>query len=79
MIATIHQPSTLIFREMGHLYLLNAGARVYSGLANNIVPYMESIGVTLNYRMNPADFFMLEISKLKERSGYVTPLNSDNF
>lgn len=40
---------------------------------------MESIGIQLNYRMNPADFFMLEISKLKENSGYITPLNSENF
>ena len=67
VIATIHQPSTLIFREMGHLYLLNSGNRVYSGFASNIVPYMESLGISLNYHMNPADFFMLEISKLKGR------------
>ena len=40
---------------------------------------MEKIGIQLNYRMNPADFFMLEISKLKENSGYNTPLNRENF
>jgi hypothetical protein len=64
---------------MDKLYLLCAGKRIYSGEAAAIVPYMESIGIELNYRMNPADFFMLEISKLKERSGYNTPLNSENF
>lgn len=64
---------------MDQLYLLCAGKRIYGGQASAIVPYMESIGIQLNYRMNPADFFMLEISKLKEKSGYNTPLNSKNF
>jgi ATP-binding cassette subfamily G (WHITE) protein 2 len=79
VIATIHQPSTLIFREMDRLYLLNAGTRIFDGPAADVVPYMETVRVNVNYRMNPADFFMLEISNLKERTGYVTPLNSDNF
>ena len=29
--------------------------------------------------MNPADFFMLEISAMKEQEGYKTPLNSTNY
>lgn len=35
---------------------------MYQGKAKNVVPYMERIGVKINKRMNPADFFMLEIS-----------------
>lgn len=59
IIATIHQPSTLIFQSMDKLYLLKAGECLYNGPANKIVSYMEEIGVSVNYRMNPADFFML--------------------
>jgi ABC-type multidrug transport system ATPase subunit len=75
VIATIHQPSTLIFQEMDELYLLKGGECIYNGKANKIVSYMESLGVEVNYRMNPADFFMMEVSSLKEQSGYKTPLN----
>lgn len=78
IIATIHQPSTLIFQEMDELYLLKAGECIYSGKANKIVPYMESLGINVNYHMNPADFFMLEVSSLKEQSGYKTSLNREN-
>jgi ABC-type multidrug transport system ATPase subunit len=77
--ATIHQPSTLIFQVMDQLYLLKGGKRIYSGKSSSIVPYMERIGVKVDYRMNPADFFMLEISSLREQSGYSTPLNSENY
>jgi hypothetical protein len=28
--------------------------------------------------MNPADFFMMEISQFKEKNGYSTALNSSN-
>lgn len=49
---------------------------MYQGLANNIVPYMEKLGVRVDYRMNPADFFMMEISQFKEQNGYATALNS---
>jgi hypothetical protein len=40
---------------------------------------MEELHIRVNYRMNPADFFMLEISTMKELEGYVTPLNSEAF
>ena len=78
IIATIHQPSTLIFQEMDQLYLLKAGECIYTGKANKIVSYMESLGINVNYKMNPADFFMLEVSSLKEQTGYRTFLNLDN-
>jgi ABC-type multidrug transport system ATPase subunit len=59
VITTIHQPSTLMFRAMDRLYLLKEGRRIYDGKAGQIVPYMESLEIKVNYRMNPADFFML--------------------
>ena len=62
IITTIHQPSTLIFNELKSLLLLSKGETVSQGKAKDIVPYMERIGVSVNKKMNPADFFMLEIS-----------------
>jgi len=41
IIATIHQPSTLIFQNMDKLYLLKRGQCVYNGPADKIVSYME--------------------------------------
>jgi hypothetical protein len=78
ILATTHQPSTLMFQEMDELYLLKGGECIYSGKANRIVHYMESLKIEVNYRMNPADFFMLEISTLKELEDYKTPLNHEN-
>lgn len=62
IITTIHQPSSLIFQQMDQLLLLKNGETVYQGQASSIVPYMKHIGVNINLRMNPADFFMMEIS-----------------
>lgn len=59
IIATIHQPSTLMFQEMDKLMLLGKGKTLYMGPAKEIVPYMKSIGIQVNLHMNPADFFML--------------------
>ena len=58
IIATIHQPSTLMFQNMDRLYLLKRGECIYDGLARNIVGYMQSLEIQVDYRMNPADFFM---------------------
>ena len=41
IIATIHQPSTLMFQAMDKLYLIKSGECIYSGPASQIVPYME--------------------------------------
>ncbi len=65
MIATLHQPSSLMFQNLDLLYLIKDGRCVYNGKANQIIDYMARIGININYRMNPADFFMLEISKMK--------------
>ena len=76
MIATIHQPSTLMFQQMDHLYVLKSGMCVYNDKANHIIEYMkDDLGIKIDSRMNPADFFMFEISVHKENLGYFSPLN----
>jgi ABC-type multidrug transport system ATPase subunit len=40
IVATIHQPSTLMFKQMDKLYLLKRGETIYDGSAQQIIPYM---------------------------------------
>lgn len=42
------------------------GECVYNGRADKIIEYMTRLKIKINYRMNPADFFMLEMSRMKE-------------
>ena len=65
IITTLHQPSSLMFQSLDLLYLVKSGECVYNGRADKIVDYMTKIGITINYRMNPADFFMMELSQAK--------------
>ena len=51
---------------------------MYHGQASGVIGYMERLGIKVDYRLNPADFFMLEMSTLKEEQGYVTPLTAEN-
>jgi len=64
-----------MFQTMDKLYLLKSGQCIYNGPAKDIVKYMEELSIVVDYRMNPADFVMLEISTLKECQGYESPLN----
>ena len=61
---------------MENLLLLSKGETVYQGRARDIVPYMEKIGVKVNKRMNPADFFMLEIQEKWKSGAKATPMTS---
>lgn len=75
IIATIHQPSTLMYQQMNRLYLIKSGCLLYDGKAAEIVPYMENIGVIVDRRMNPMDFVMMEISEWKAKEGFRTKMS----
>ncbi|EQC27530.1 hypothetical protein SDRG_14590 [Saprolegnia diclina VS20] len=64
VLATMHQPSSQIFRRFDALYLLSHGQLVYAGQAAAAVDYFGSIGVHCPAYMNPADFFMQEIARV---------------
>lgn len=76
MIATIHQPSTLMFQNFDKLIVLKKGQTVYHDEASKIVSYMQNLDIKVDYRMNPADFFMLELSQYKESEGHKTKMNA---
>ena len=64
---------------METLLLLSKGETIFQGKAQKIIPYMEKIGVKINKKMNPADFFMMQVSEYKKMKGYITPMNADTF
>ena len=59
IIATIHQPSSQIYRMFDNLLLLADGHTVYFGPAANMVTYFESLGYPFMPLYNPADFMSL--------------------
>ncbi|KAJ1941117.1 (ABC) transporter, partial [Linderina pennispora] len=56
VICTIHQPRTDIFSMFDRLIILAAGQMCYSGPANTMVQYLESIGHPVPEGYNIADF-----------------------
>ncbi|KAH9642941.1 hypothetical protein HF086_011298 [Spodoptera exigua] len=58
LIATIHQPSALIFEKIDTVYCLQAGMTLYNGPRSSLVPALASAGMTCPPYHNPADFLM---------------------
>jgi|GEM_PF-3370854 len=55
---TIHQPRADIFSLFDKLLLIKFGRTMYFGDINGIFPYFESLGVKVDYSVNPADFIV---------------------
>ncbi|KAL8518335.1 hypothetical protein ACS0TY_009636 [Phlomoides rotata] len=59
VVATIHQPSSRLFRMFDKLIVLSDGCPIYSGVANGAMDYFASIGYVPAFNlMNPADFLL---------------------
>lgn len=56
LIATIHQPSALIFEKIDTVYCLEEGRTLYSGPRASLVPALDSAGLRCPPYHNPADF-----------------------
>ena len=54
-----------MFQNFDKLMVLHKGKQVYLDEASKVVAYMERLSIKVDYRMNPADFLMLEISSYK--------------
>ena len=61
-----------MFQNFDKLMILKNGKQIYFDHSKNVVSYMENLGVNVDYRMNPADFFMLELSSFQEEKGHKT-------
>merc|ERR1711907_249651 len=58
IITTIHQPSSRIYQMLDKLLLLGLGHLLYFGDASDAADYFATIGYTMPYGMNPADYFL---------------------
>jgi ATP-binding cassette subfamily G (WHITE) protein 2 len=59
IIFTIHQPSFLLYSLLSRVIVLNAGETIYQGNADQVAPYLQSLGITLSKTSTICDFFML--------------------
>ncbi|CAB3223271.1 unnamed protein product [Arctia plantaginis] len=58
LVATIHQPSALLFEKIDTVYCLEEGRTLYSGPRASLIPALASAGLTCPPYHNPADFLM---------------------
>lgn len=58
IICTIHTPSAKLFEMFDKVFVLADGQCAYQGTTNNIVPFINSIGLSCPLTYNPADFII---------------------
>merc|ERR1719398_8355 len=58
IITTIHEPSSRIYQMLDKLLLLGLGHLLFFGDASDAADYFATIGYTMPYGMNPADYFL---------------------
>ncbi|XP_032591986.1 ATP-binding cassette sub-family G member 1 isoform X2 [Drosophila grimshawi] len=58
IICSMHTPSAKIFEMIDKVYVLAEGQCIYQGSGENIVPYMNHIGLSCPLTYNPADFII---------------------
>lgn len=58
LVATIHQPSALLFEKIDSIYCLSEGRTLYKGPRRHLLPALASAGLRCPPYHNPADFLM---------------------
>ena len=75
IVTTIHQPSSRIYQMLDKLLLMGQGHLLFYGDASAATDYFATIGYTMPYGMNPADYFLDVASgwsgEAKEGSGHI--------
>ena len=75
IVTTIHQPSSRIYQMLDKLLLMGQGHLLFYGDASAATDYFATIGYTMPYGMNPADYFLDVASgwsgEAKDGSGHI--------
>ncbi|XP_070495086.1 ATP-binding cassette sub-family G member 1-like isoform X2 [Chironomus tepperi] len=58
IIFTIHQPSATMLPMFDHIYALSAGNCIYQGTSENLLTFLEEIGLACPLTYNPIDYLM---------------------
>ncbi|XP_070153216.1 ATP-binding cassette sub-family G member 1-like isoform X2 [Polyergus mexicanus] len=61
VICSIHTPSASVFNKFHNIYIMTAGQCAYRGTPDNMLPFLQGIGLECPKYHNPADF-VIEIS-----------------
>ncbi|KAG5307701.1 ABCG1 protein, partial [Acromyrmex insinuator] len=61
VICSVHTPSASTFKKFDHVYVITNGQCAYRGATDNLVPFLQNIGIECPKHYNPADF-IIEIS-----------------
>ncbi|XP_034187738.2 ATP-binding cassette sub-family G member 1 isoform X1 [Osmia lignaria lignaria] len=56
VICSIHTPSARIFAKFDHVYVVANGQCVYRNTVQNLVPFLQQVGLECPKHYNPADF-----------------------
>ncbi|KAJ8541723.1 hypothetical protein K7X08_002539 [Anisodus acutangulus] len=58
IITSVHQPSSRVFQMFNSVLVLSEGRCLYYGKGNEAMNYIESVGFSPTFPMNPADFLL---------------------
>jgi len=58
IILTIHQPSASMLSLFDHIYALSAGNCIYRGTSENLIEYLDHLGLPCPSTYNPIDYLM---------------------
>lgn len=76
IITTIHQPRSEIWGMFDRLVILTRGSPVFSGKADDCIPWFEKIGMELPAFVNPAEF-LIDIAAIDNRSPELESISSE--
>ena len=76
IITTIHQPRSEIWTLFDHIVLLSRGSPLYSGPADNCLPYFQGIGYELPPFCNPAEY-LIDLAAVDTRSPELEEVSLD--
>ncbi|XP_076239728.1 ATP-binding cassette sub-family G member 1 [Calliopsis andreniformis] len=73
VVCSLHTPSASIFAKFDHVYVVAGGQCAYRNSVDNLIPFLQQVGIECPKHYNPADF-VIEISAGDYGSEWVSRL-----